>query len=67
MSEPRHILDFCGHCGSLLSPGLGRNRNPTCENCGEDVTSRTNRIQGTFDAEEAKKLNSLFNYEGPDT
>lgn len=54
------IVDFCGECGILLRPHHESHRREDtlleCENCGHDVTSRQNRIQGMFTHEEAKKL-----------
>lgn len=54
--EDKVILDFCAECGTLLQEGLGLEPEPKCPNCGEDVSERMFRIQGTFDKSEAEKL-----------
>lgn len=50
------ILDFCGHCGVLLTEGLGLDHEPECPNCGGDVGPREFRCQGEFSEEDARKL-----------
>jgi len=54
------ILDFCAGCGSLLSTGLGLEKEPMCYNCNTWVKDRTSRIQGTFTRSEADKLMDIF-------
>lgn len=45
------ILYFCADCGSLL-----RTEEFECENCGNNTSDRSDRIEGAFSEDEAAKL-----------
>ncbi len=57
-----HILDFCKGCGLLLYPGKGKEKNPTCEKCGDSVRLRKDRLQGVFSEKDAEVLLMLSGY-----
>ncbi len=56
----QHILSFCAHCGMLIPTGAGFGHPASCENCGGNVTHRENRLEGSFSADEGKRLHTLI-------
>ncbi len=56
---PITILSFCASCGVLLPEGMGRKEDPECENCGNYVTDRNQRIEGEFPRPEAERLKKI--------
>ena len=53
-----HILDFCRCCGVLIQEGVGTlpEGEQTCKNCGYEIFTRDQRIQGVFEEKEATRL-----------
>lgn len=52
-------VSFCAHCGALLPFGGGLRPSPKCDNCGESINYREDRIEGDFTEEEARRLFSV--------
>ena len=55
------IISFCGNCGCQLPMGLGHKapEYQICDNCLRNVSDRSARCEGTFSAEDGKKLLAL--------
>lgn len=50
------VLDFCAHCGVLLTENIGDDVDDNCVNCGGDVSIEDYRCVGTFPRLDAERL-----------
>lgn len=54
------IVSFCASCGSYLPEGVGRKIDQECENCGNLVIDRDQRLEGSFLDTEGGRMKEIY-------